>query len=196
MKKDQNIHTLLDDLDKAEENLVRLKASAEPLRAEAEKLIVELSASTDVSTLILGSDVPAKDESANLRLRKLESIRSKLELLPGVATQYEAQVRSLRHETYKAVDALVIAALQEAKISRDTLVRDETARAVRMCGGDAARVKRVIAVMLENCEVARWCRHLRNVRHQMGQNHNRDGYKQAIQEVKRFKDGQCCHRGA
>ncbi len=144
------------------DNLDRLQPE---LEAEAKKLIAELSG-LPVDALVLPQSGDAHfDAATTQKLRSLNDVRTKLELLPGVRARQQTQAEDLRQKMRIAVRGLVRTCRDLATSQMEDLQSKLASELLVHCGGDADRSKAAATSVVEKSGAERWVEAFRYYNH-------------------------------
>ena len=156
------IQSLVQKYKTAASALVELEGLRGKLEDEARGLLGHLSGLPMEVLALPQSGAEHWPAATNAKLRSLASVRTKLELLPGVKARQEAEVQALRPQLRAAVKALRNHCRDEALARMERQQAELAGGLTALHGGDTDRAKAAAAKAIENCDAWDWAETFRS----------------------------------
>lgn len=150
------LRALAEKYKKADADSNGLDHLRDQLQVEAKALLAHLS-DLPAEVLLLpqsgGDHFPA---ATTQKLRSLSSVRTKLELLPGVKTKQQGQLDELRQQIRTSAKALLRHGRDMASAQMEALQSKLATEFLTTCGGDGDRAKAAAADVVGKSEAMNW----------------------------------------
>jgi hypothetical protein len=151
MSKD-NLQHLRARYSEARAELINLENVGPKLESEIASLTAELHG-LDGATLL---GLNRENQESALKLTRLNTLKSQLELLPGCIVRVKDRITKLEGEGSELIEKGLWNIQQEALSRLDHLYADHVTTVNRVCGKDSERVKSVMSALLINSDAQQW----------------------------------------
>jgi hypothetical protein len=175
------------------QELATYKTAEPELRAEADAALTRLERSGGARVLLTAAGKSDEELPEDVRapLAALRSAQLKLELLPRVLRQLNADLVRQQGELEKANSALLAECRGKARQAMEDLRVKTQAEWLPLCGGDQERARTAAEAAVVASEAARWLQHLAI----LDSSSERQGdpaerFRRCAEAVERFEAGQ------
>jgi hypothetical protein len=151
------VNKAIQDRDAVVHQLHELDEIERNTRQDAEAAAEELSKTVSVQTLALPLAAGQTLEEGLAKTKaRLDQLRQKLELIPGLRARLQAQLAEVDSKLRDAILSLRTAGRREAQAAKAALRERLTSELKTTCGNDPGRVRQAVDAVIAQCEPLLW----------------------------------------